>query len=75
MPAEPLALEVLMEKSAFVARQKSTQELERLRDSPHGATQAPEFEDPLKTCLDTLSKPLGRHRGVLRLVGQRWRGG
>ena len=64
-----------MEKSAFVARQKSTQELERLRDSPHGTIQALEFEDPSKTCLDTLSKPLGRHRRVVRLVGQRWRGG
>ena len=41
-----LALGVLMERSAFVARQKSTQELERLKDSPHDAIQTLQFQDP-----------------------------
>ena len=57
MPPEQLALEVLMEKSAFVARRKSTQELDRLRHYPHDAIQSLEFEHPTKPCLDFLSKP------------------
>ena len=51
----PGQAEVLMEKCAFVARQKSTQELERLRDYLHHAIQALEFKDPSKPCLDILS--------------------
>ena len=50
MPPEQLALDVLMEKSAFVARQTSTQELERLKDYLHDATQALEFGCPSKPC-------------------------
>ena len=46
MPPEQLALEILLERSAFVARQKTTQELERLRDSAHDVIQALELEDP-----------------------------
>ena len=42
---EHLTLEVLMEKSAFVALQKPTQELERLRGLLHDAIQALEIED------------------------------
>ena len=45
-----------MEKFAFVARQKSTRELERLRDYLHDASQTLEFEDPSKPWLDILSK-------------------
>ena len=52
-------MEVLMERSACVARQKSTQELERPRGSLHDAIPAVEFEDPSKPCLDNLSKPAG----------------
>ena len=48
MPPEQLVLEVLMEKSAFVARQKSTQELERPSDCQHDAVEALKFEDPSK---------------------------
>ena len=51
IPPEQLALEVLMEKSAFVARKKSTQELERLGDHVHDSIQALEFEDPSKDAL------------------------
>ena len=55
MPLEQLMMEVLMERSAF----KSTQELERLRDSPNDAKQALEFEDRSKPAFQRL----------------RWRGG
>ena len=48
-----------MEKSAFVARQKSTQGLERLRACLHDAIQGLQFEDPSKPCLDILSKLTG----------------
>ena len=62
MPPEPLASEVLMVRSAFVARQNSTQELQHSRDYLHDAVPALEFEDPSKLCL------------VLRFAGQRLRG-
>ena len=79
MPPEELALEVVIEKSTFVARHKSTQELERPRDYLHDAIHALEFEDPSKPCLDILSKPAGVLRASIveccALAGQRWRGG
>ena len=59
MAPEQLALEVLMERSAFVARQQSTRELERPRGSPHDAIQVLEFGGPSKPCLDILSRPPG----------------
>ena len=48
-----------MDKSALVAREKSTRELERLRDYLHDASRALEFEDPSKPCLGMLSKLAG----------------
>ena len=59
MPPEQLALDVLMERSAFVARQTSTQEVERLRDYLHDAIRALEFEGPSKPCYVILSEPAG----------------
>ena len=50
MPPEQLALDVLMERCAFVARQTSTQELERLKDYLHDAIRALEFDGPSKPC-------------------------
>ena len=58
-PPEQHSSEVLMEKSAFVAQQKSTHEVERLKDCLHDAIQALEFEDPPKHCLDILNKLVG----------------
>ena len=48
-----------MEKSAFVAQQKSTQEVERRKDCLHDAIRALEFEDPPKHCLEILNKLVG----------------
>ena len=67
MPPEQRMSEVLMERSAFVARQNSTLELgslsPRTRRSP---------------AVDILSKPrrpsVGKPRGVLSFTGRRWRG-
>ena len=59
MPPEHFALVVLLEKSAFAARQKCTRELECLMGYLQDVIQALGFEDPSELRLGIQSKLAG----------------
>ena len=72
MPPEELALEVLKEKSSFVVRQKSTQELER--GLPARCRSSARVRGPVEALLGHPKKACRRsvvkHRGVVRRAGE-----